>query len=103
VASSWITDILYRRVTGPDGHRQTFLALFVGRDVALLYGNSMNDAQVLPPWLPGLLAAGIVRNGRRSTGRAYNRLLQAKGFTYQRVEGREKVEELRRLMEARIR
>jgi hypothetical protein len=104
--STWISAIRYRRT--PDGSR--FLALFLRRTepgdepVALLYAG---DSLSLPSWLPGLLSAGIV-SGRdeasgslkRSVGRAYNRLLKGRSdIRYQRIEGRERVAELRRMME----
>lgn len=94
--SSWIASIAYRRT--PDKAR--YLAIFLkGKDgqeeeTALLYGPTVK------PWLPGLLKAGL---GGRSIGRAFNRLMkggkaQEMGLAYQRIEGREKVQALRRMM-----
>jgi hypothetical protein len=87
-SSSWISSILYRN---------GFLAIFlkVDRDetpVALLYGD-------IPPRIPGLLIAGT---GSRSIGLAYNRLVKDR-YPYNRVEGRAKVEELKRLMVVEMR
>lgn len=60
----------------------------VEQQVAILYGPN------LPSWLPGLVQAGT---GGRSIGHAYHKLVKGK-FPSQRVEGREKVQELRRMM-----
>ncbi len=93
-SSQWIESIAYH-----DG----FLALFLHYDdiddtVALLYGpvpqGLSGICKPIPPWLPGLLKAGT---GKRSVGLAYNRLVKGQ-YAYQRVEGVEKVNELRRLM-----
>lgn len=97
--SSWISSIAYRRT--PNGER--YLAVFVAPKhfptcgghsipVAMLYGPA------IPSWLPGLICAGNPkRDAGRSIGRAYNLLLKGK-HPYQRVEGREAVNELRRMM-----
>lgn len=81
--SSWIEDVRYKRF--PDG--RSYLGIFLRPEpgsserVALLYGPKV------PAWLPGLLQAGA---GRRSVGRAYNKLIKGK-FPFQRVTGREAV------------
>lgn len=109
--SSWIETVLYKST--PAGR---FLAIFLRTEpgqtpAALLYAG---PPSALPSWLPGLLLAGIVKGRdettgelRRSVGRAYNVLLKGRedrggrgGLRYQRVEGRERVSELRRMMEA---
>lgn len=87
--SSWIKAILYKSC--PDGSR--YIAVMPRIEpgeapVALLYGPD------IPEWLPGLLVAGT---GRRSPGRAFNLLLKGK-YPYQRVEGAEKVRELKEMM-----
>jgi hypothetical protein len=106
VNSSWIEFTKYKRL--PDG--SSYLAVFLkdqpetvqdwnsmahpaGRSepVAFLYGGPTSP---VPSWLPGLLQAGT---GRRSVGLAFNRLLKGK-YTYQRVEGREQVEQLKEMM-----
>lgn len=89
-SSSWISTILYR-----DG----FLAMFPlnrdgeSTDYALLYGG---PTKPVPPWIPGLLNAGT---GKRpcSPGLAYNKLVKGK-FPYQRVEGEDRVRELKEMM-----
>lgn len=82
--SSWIESVLYKRT--PDG--QTYLGIFLrpepwtgAEPVALLYGPD------IPSWLPGLVQAGA---GRRSVGRAYNKLVKGR-FPYQRITGTEAV------------
>lgn len=100
--SSWIESTKYKRL--PDG--SSYLAIFLRpghgtqvlneggilsrQDVptALLYGPKV------PSWVPGLVAAGT---GRRSVGLAYNRLVKDK-YDYQRVEGEDKVRELKEIM-----
>jgi hypothetical protein len=102
VNSSWIDSTLYKSF--PDG--SSYLAIFLKpghgsqvlneggvlarQDVptALLYGPKV------PSYFPGLVAAGT---GRRSVGLAFNRLVKGK-YTYQRVEGKEKVEQLKEMM-----
>lgn len=90
VRSSWIQSILYKRT--PDGctYIAAFLKLQDRKDtpVALLYGGPQSP---VPYYLPGLLSA------HKSPGRAYNLLLKGK-YEYQRVEGKSKVAELRRMM-----
>lgn len=58
---------------------------------ALLYGGPEFP---IPSWLPGLVQAGT---GGKSIGHAYHKLVKGK-YPSQRVEGREKVQELRRMM-----
>lgn len=94
--SSWIQSVAFKRV----GNR-TWLAVFIADEhaptspgygtipVAMLYGD-------VPSYLPGLLVAGTAA---RSVGHAYNALVKGK-FPYQRIEGRERVQELRALMSA---
>lgn len=103
--SSWISSIAYRPL--PDG--TAYLAVFLktddemsaddwanpntpphhnGKPVALLYGPD------IPYWLPGLLSAGT---GKRSIGLAYNRLLKGK-HSYQRIEGAERVAQLKAVL-----
>lgn len=87
--SSWVSSILYKRT--PDG--QTYIAVFLKTEpedepVALLYGGPESP---IPSYLPGLLHA------HKSPGRAYNLLLKGK-YNYQRVEGQEKVRELKEMM-----
>jgi hypothetical protein len=77
--SSWVAEIRYRRVNG-----ERYLALFADRGDALLYRG-------VPSWVRGLLVAG------KSVGRAYNRLLKARGFEYTRVTG-DAVDELRAML-----
>lgn len=89
--SSWIRSVLYRN---------GYLAVFLKPDdrksspVALLYSN-------VPPYLPGLIQAG---EGGRSVGSAFNSLLKRKdvqkkyGIEYQRIEGQDKVRELKEMM-----
>lgn len=83
--SSWIQSVAFKRADAdsPTG----FLAVFLGTGIALLYGE-------VPSYVPGLLVAGTAR---RSIGLAYNRLVKGR-YPYQRVEGRERVQELRALM-----
>jgi hypothetical protein len=100
--SSWIDSILYKRTNSG-----SYLAVFLKsttqvqsqapfeasqvEPVAFLYGGPSSP---IPPWMAGLIAAGT---GRRSVGLAYNRLLKGK-FEYQRVEGRDKVQQLKEMM-----
>ena len=87
IPSSWISKISYK---------SGYLAIFLADrpDEALLYVN-------VPEWMPGLIQAG---EGGRSVGSAFNSLLKKKetlekyGIQYQRIEGRDKVWELRRMM-----
>lgn len=91
--SSWIDTVLYKRT--PDG--RAYLGIFLRSEpgtghepVALLYGPEiLPDGTVrdIPSWLPGLVQAGA---GRRSVGRAYNKLVKGR-FPYQRVTGAEAV------------
>lgn len=117
--SSWIESIRYKKL--PDG--SSYVAIFlkdkekfcgscngrgwvktsrgpceeclgkgrVNAQSALLYGGPDSP---IPSWLPGLIQAGT---GGRSIGHAYHKLVKGK-FPSQRVEGREKVQELRRIM-----
>lgn len=102
VRSSWISSILYKRC--PDGH--TYIAVFT-RDkepTAMLYGGPENP---IPSYLPGLLSAGTPKKNEderghyHSVGRAYHRLLKNK-YQCQVITGREKVNELRKLMNKEI-
>lgn len=102
--SSWIHSILYKRLDDGDSYLALFLRTEPGDEpVALLYGPKYiteHVKSVVPPWLPGLLAAGIRKGecGHRSVGLAYNRLLKGRqDLSYQRVEGAA-VEELRRML-----
>lgn len=87
ISSSWISKVSYKN---------RFLAVFLKDqpDEALLYAN-------VPEWMPGLIQAG---EGGRSVGSAFNSLLKKKetlekyGIQYQRIEGKDKVWELRRMM-----
>ena len=87
IPSSWISKVSYKN---------GFLVIFLADrpDEALLYAN-------VPEWMPGLIQAG---EGGRSVGSAYNSLLkkgetrEKYGIQYQRIEGRDKVWELRRMM-----
>lgn len=85
--SSWIESIRYKKL--PDG--SSYVAIFLKRDEALLYGGPDSP---IPSWLPGLVQAGT---GGRSVGHAYHKLVKGK-FPSQRIEGAEKVQELRRIM-----
>lgn len=109
--SSWIQSISYKRLD--DG--SSYLALFLkdeekycpsckGRGcgrcygtgyvripAALLYGGPDSP---IPSWLSGLVQAGT---GGKSVGHAYHKLVKGK-YPSQRVEGRKKVEELRRML-----
>lgn len=93
--STWIQGFTYRRLPGDRGR---YLALFLRPEdrkstpTALLYGGPVTP---IPSYLPGLLAAGT---RKRSVGTAYNRLLKGR-YEYQRVEGREAVEGLKRMLE----
>jgi len=86
ISSSWIYSIAYRKL--PDG--STYIAVFTKGD-AMLYGG---DKTPIPSYLPGLISAGT---GSRSIGHAYHKLLKGK-YPYQRIEGTEKVNELKELM-----
>lgn len=101
--SSWIEDIKYRPGTfiipanesdsGPlIGHNA--LAIWTDRGDALLYVGKTPES--LPSWISGLLQAGM---GGRSVGRAYHKLLKGRpeDVWYQRLEGPEKVYELRKM------
>ncbi len=97
--SRWIQGFTYLSLPQDKGR---YLALFLrpedrkSEPVCLLYGGPDSP---IPFWLPGLLAAGVVTVwGWRSVGAAYNRLLKGR-YDYQRVEGREAVKELKRMME----
>lgn len=105
IRSSWIASVSYRRVDGVG-----FLAIFTreerdgqGRAIkpayALLYGLSERAPQGVPPWVAGLVQAGI---GGVSVGRAYGKVVkrhQAKhGWGYERVEGEERFSELKEMM-----
>lgn len=109
--SSWIESIRYKKL--PDG--SSYVAIFLKEEekhcpsckgrgcgrcygtgyvripTALIYGGPESP---IPSWLPGLIQAGT---GGRSVGHAYHKLVRGK-FPSQRVEGREKVQELRRMM-----
>jgi hypothetical protein len=99
--SSWIDSILYKKTPAGD----SYLAVFL-KPTAQIQSQAPFEASQVEPvallyqvpasksWLPGLLKAGT---GRRSVGLAYNRLLKGK-FEYQRVEGRDKVEQLKEMM-----
>lgn len=89
-SSSWIKEIRYAN---------GFLAIFTrdekkGQDVVLLYAG-------VPSWVKGILLAGTPMSEesgvRHSTGRAYARIVKGK-YQYQRIEDRQKVEELRSLL-----
>lgn len=91
MTSSWIHSILYRRT--PDGSR--YLAILLKSEpTALLYKNP-------PSWMKGLILAG---KGGKSIGSAYSSLLKREEIQskyeikYQRIEGREKVNELKKMM-----
>ena len=101
--SSWISSIAYRSLPAGSAYLAVFLKTEMsiddwanpntpphhnGKPVALLYGPD------IPSWLPGLLAAGT---GKRSIGLAYNRLLKGR-HPYQRIEGVEKVAQLKEMM-----
>lgn len=82
--SSWISSIAYKRIG-----EESYVAVFLkNRSEAMLYGPN------LPSWLPGLVQAGT---GGKSVGHAYHKLLRGK-FPYQKVEGQEKVRELKEMM-----
>lgn len=88
--SSWIGSILYKSC--PDGSQ--YVAFILKREpgeepLAYLYGPQV------PEWIPGLVTAGT---GKRSPGRAYHRLVKGK-YPCQKVEGKEKVRELKEMME----
>lgn len=85
--SSWIDSIRYKKL--PDG--SSYVAIFLKRDEALLYGGPESP---IPSWLPGLVQAGT---GGKSVGHAYHKLVKGK-YTSQRVEGKEAVQELRRML-----
>lgn len=90
--SSWIAEVLYRAC--PDG--RTYMAIFKhtspGEEPeALLYGPD------IPSYLPGLVQAGVIKDGRHSVGRAYNKHVKGK-YPYQSVKGAEKVKKLRAMM-----
>lgn len=105
--SSWIDSILYKKTPAGDSYLAVFLkdtaqvqsraqsqAPFESapaEPVAFLYGGPTSP---IPSWLPGLLKAGT---GRRSVGLAYNRLLKGK-YEYQRVEGKESVQQLKEMV-----
>lgn len=91
IPSSWISSVSYLRTPRGD----SFLSIFTQDGKALLYGG---PGAPIPSWLPGLLSAGL---GGRSVGRAYHRLVKGK-YPYQRIEGKERVRELRRLMRSGI-
>lgn len=83
-SSSWISSILYKRIG-----EETYVAVMLKNEpVALLYGGK--DTPV-PSYLPGLLQASP------SVGKAYHKLLKGK-YNYQRVEGVDKVRELKEMM-----
>lgn len=85
-SSEWITETAYRRVD-MDGRKVGFLVLFLDKATAMLYSE-------IPSHLHGLLLAGL---GGKSIGSAYNKLVKSR-YPYQRIEGAEKVRELRELM-----
>lgn len=80
MSSSWISSIYYH---------SGYLVLFLrSDDAAMVYSG-------VPPWVPGLLAAGT---GRRSIGLAYNRLVKGK-YTYQRIDKLSRIRELQQLIQ----
>lgn len=82
-SSTWISEVLYKST--PDSN---YLAIFLSSEpVALLYRG-------VPSQIPGLLQAGL---GGLSVGKAYNKLVKGK-YEYNRVEGIEKVNQLRKMM-----
>jgi len=78
-SSSWISSLVY--VRGGSRGQDRYLAIIPSDcdDCVLLYGGPTTP---IPPWLPGLIAAGT---GRRSPGLAYNRLVKGK-YDYTRVD-----------------
>lgn len=100
IRSSWIASVAYRRVDGVG-----FLAIFVRGDKgraphAMLYGPSPAAPEGVPSWVAGLVQAGV---GGVSVGRAYNRIVRGReqevyGWGYERVEGEEKLSELKEMM-----
>jgi len=101
IQSSWISSIAYRRVDGVG-----FLAIFTREDkrtgkapYALLYGPSERAPQGVPPWVAGLVQAGI---GGVSVGRAYGKVVKQHQaeyeWGYERVEGEERVNDLKEMM-----
>lgn len=97
VNSSWISSMAYKRVGGV-----SYLALFLkpykkangveNEPTALLYGGPETP---LPSWVPGLIVAGSGKMG--SPGAVYHRLVKEK-YQGQKIEGKEKVRELKEMM-----
>lgn len=101
-SSSWISSMAYKRVGGV-----SYLALFLkpyrrlsgvkSEPTALLYGGPETP---LPSWVPGLVAAGRVKtqDGElNSPGAVYHRLIREK-YQGQKIEGKDKVRELKEMM-----
>ena len=89
--SSWIDSVGYQR-----GYLAVFTKKEEGREPwAWLF-------EGVPPTLPGLITAGRVtakEDGELSVGAAVHRLAKSKEYQRQKVEGEEKVRELKRIME----
>lgn len=89
--SSWISSIGYQRgylavFTKKEGGKEPWAWLFAG----------------VPSTLPGLITAGRVtakEDGTLSVGAAVHRLARSKEYVRQKIEGEEKVRELKRIME----
>lgn len=89
--SSWIAEILYLACQDGSSYMAIFKHTTPGEEPgALLYGPG------IPSWLPGLVQAGVIKDGRHSVGRAYNKHVKGQ-YPSLTVKGKEKVEELRRL------
>lgn len=87
--SSWISEVLY--LACPDG--RSYMAIFKSTPPgeipeAMLYGPNV------PSWLPGLLQAGVTKDGKHSVGKAYNKHVKGR-YQYTSVKGRKEVAELR--------
>lgn len=65
----------------------------------MLYGPSPAAPEGVPPWVAGLVQAGI---GGVSVGRAYGKVVkqhqEEHGWGYQRVEGEENLKALKEMM-----
>lgn len=89
--SSWISEVLY--LACPDG--RSYMAIFKhttpgDTPEAMFYGPNV------PFWLPGLLQAGVTKDGKHSVGKAYNKHVKGK-YQYTCVKGSKEVAELRRM------
>lgn len=94
--SSWIHEVGYVRVDGPQLYWPAMVAIFTtqkSQPVAILYAN-------VPRNLTGLLVAGHTTakdDGELSVGATYSKLVKGK-YPSQTIEGEENVSRLREMM-----